>query len=229
MAIAPVLFFFFNDTATTEIYTLSLHDALPIYFTNFMSKLVIPANAKAMVTVNYGSNPSGTDGADPEEAADWVRFANLTKNYGIEYWEIGNEIFGNGIYGAHWEMDLHSNRTPVTYGNNAALFSRAMKSVDPSIKIGVVLTTPGYWPDAKAFNWNRTVLQHCGKNIDFVIVHYYPDTGNVHNGGAKVLSMSSEIPRIASRLRSLIGTFCGTNAPNVKLAVTEAGQVNYTL
>src|SRR2546427_5141254 len=28
-------FFFFNDTATTEIYTLSLHDALPIY---------IPAN-----------------------------------------------------------------------------------------------------------------------------------------------------------------------------------------
>src|SRR3712207_7168534 len=26
-----MLFFFFNDTATTEIYTLSLHDALPIY------------------------------------------------------------------------------------------------------------------------------------------------------------------------------------------------------
>src|SRR3712207_7917881 len=25
------MFFFFNDTATTEIYTLSLHDALPIY------------------------------------------------------------------------------------------------------------------------------------------------------------------------------------------------------
>ena len=25
-----MLFFFFNDTATTEIYTLSLHDALPI-------------------------------------------------------------------------------------------------------------------------------------------------------------------------------------------------------
>src|ERR1022692_2724291 len=27
---APVFFVFFNDTATTEIYTLSLHDALPI-------------------------------------------------------------------------------------------------------------------------------------------------------------------------------------------------------
>src|SRR2546427_11767736 len=29
-ACEPSLFFFFNDTATTEIYTLSLHDALPI-------------------------------------------------------------------------------------------------------------------------------------------------------------------------------------------------------
>src|SRR5688572_32536547 len=29
--ISPMHFFFFNDTATTEIYTLSLHDALPIY------------------------------------------------------------------------------------------------------------------------------------------------------------------------------------------------------
>src|SRR5256885_5804987 len=27
-----IFFFFFNDTATTEIYTLSLHDALPIYY-----------------------------------------------------------------------------------------------------------------------------------------------------------------------------------------------------
>src|SRR5699024_12807726 len=32
-ALLPLLFslFFFNDTATTEIYTLSLHDALPIF------------------------------------------------------------------------------------------------------------------------------------------------------------------------------------------------------
>src|SRR2546429_5712277 len=27
-----MFFFFFNDTATTEIYTLSLHDALPIFY-----------------------------------------------------------------------------------------------------------------------------------------------------------------------------------------------------
>src|SRR3989442_12297844 len=40
------LFFFFNDTATTEIYTLSLHDALPISETELASdanKILIPA------------------------------------------------------------------------------------------------------------------------------------------------------------------------------------------
>src|SRR2546423_13242525 len=30
MSLTIYIFFFFNDTATTEIYTLSLHDALPI-------------------------------------------------------------------------------------------------------------------------------------------------------------------------------------------------------
>src|SRR2546422_8925640 len=32
LVMSPSSFFFFNDTATTEIYTLSLHDALPILF-----------------------------------------------------------------------------------------------------------------------------------------------------------------------------------------------------
>src|SRR2546428_8659699 len=33
------IFFFFNDTATTEIYTLSLHDALPIFLRRVVDKL----------------------------------------------------------------------------------------------------------------------------------------------------------------------------------------------
>src|SRR2546423_9769173 len=34
--------FFFNDTATTEIYTLSLHDALPISFGKGSVQTIIP-------------------------------------------------------------------------------------------------------------------------------------------------------------------------------------------
>src|SRR5574344_2414534 len=40
-------FFFFNDTATTEIYTLSLHDALPISF-------VLCVSAKKVCTEGSG-------------------------------------------------------------------------------------------------------------------------------------------------------------------------------
>src|SRR5436190_9118624 len=37
-----IFFFFFNDTATTEIYTLSLHDALPISFVPLLLAVVVP-------------------------------------------------------------------------------------------------------------------------------------------------------------------------------------------
>src|SRR5699024_12734990 len=38
------IFFFFNDTATTEIYTLSLHDALPILFS-----VIVPVLSVQMI------------------------------------------------------------------------------------------------------------------------------------------------------------------------------------
>src|SRR3712207_6975544 len=37
------VYFFFNDTATTEIYTLSLHDALPILYKNVQDTFFIIA------------------------------------------------------------------------------------------------------------------------------------------------------------------------------------------
>src|SRR3712207_7059498 len=39
------LIFFFNDTATTEIYTLSLHDALPIYAARIISETHVTREA----------------------------------------------------------------------------------------------------------------------------------------------------------------------------------------
>src|SRR3712207_9489255 len=47
------LFFFFNDTATTEIYTLSLHDALPILEARLgplYEKLRLPPNQLEALT-----------------------------------------------------------------------------------------------------------------------------------------------------------------------------------
>src|SRR3712207_8507580 len=40
-----ILLFFFNDTATTEIYTLSLHDALPISYETGRGRVVVRGRA----------------------------------------------------------------------------------------------------------------------------------------------------------------------------------------
>src|SRR2546426_11595204 len=56
-------FFFFNDTATTEIYTLSLHDALPIYADNLRIRLmhstrIMPTiQGRNLVDINMATFP----------------------------------------------------------------------------------------------------------------------------------------------------------------------------
>src|SRR3989442_2055660 len=58
------IFFFFNDPATTEIYPLSLHDALPIYQPRHLRlHLRLLPRRRAFVCVNYrllGEHVSGT-------------------------------------------------------------------------------------------------------------------------------------------------------------------------
>ncbi|MEU6504838.1 RICIN domain-containing protein [Streptomyces sp. NPDC046942] len=184
-------------------------------FDSFMAT-VRAANTQPIITADYGS---GT----PDEAAAWVKYANITKGYGVKYWEIGNEIPGNGEYGAQWETDKHSSHSATTYATNLLQFISAMKAVDPSIKIGAVLTTPGSWPDGivgpgDTQDWNHTVLSIAGSKIDFVIVHDYPTS----TSEADLLTKpQAGAPHMAGTVRSLINQYAGSNAPNVGIAITE--------
>src|SRR5205823_7918464 len=53
-----VFFFFFNDTATTEIYTLSLHDALPIYHVDLQAYVLIPCWGRDLVDIRSEEHTS---------------------------------------------------------------------------------------------------------------------------------------------------------------------------
>src|SRR6478672_13840225 len=59
--------FFFNDTATTEIYTLSLHDALPIDYVSLVAFLLVlcwlagAAQLTALVAGRYAPYPSAAE------------------------------------------------------------------------------------------------------------------------------------------------------------------------
>lgn len=210
--------------------------------------------AQPMITINYGS---GT----PQEAAGWVQYANkggpgysgpvptyaggssTGHNYGIKYWEIGNELYGNGTYGADWEYDLNP-KGPTAYANNVVAYSQAMKAVDPSVKIGVVLTSPGNWPDNQTSSlspqpWNDTVLPIACSSIDFVIAHWYSQgptgesdaglLGAPENGESTSVSFTPSIPTMVSTLRSKINQDCGAHASAVQIMVTETNSVSYNV
>ena len=100
-----------------------------------------------------------------------------------KYWTIGNENYGNGHYGAAWEADNHADKSPAEYAHASSHYAEAMKAVDPTIKVGAVLTMPGNWPDGIVGAGDAGHLEPGGArpspapSIDFVDVHWYPGGG----------------------------------------------------
>jgi len=220
-------------------------------FDAFMS-VVETAGAQAMITVNYGSGSAA-------EAAQWVAYANrggrryrgpvpsypgassLGHNYRVKYWEIGNELYGDGTYGATWEVN-HKDHDPTTYAQGVVSYSAAMKAVDPSIQIGMVLTAPGNWPDGQTSAsspqpWNDTVLPLACGAIDFVAVHWYPQgpagesdaalLASPQNGESTSVSYTPGISSMTASLKSQLSAYCGKRASAIQIMVTETNSVSY--
>jgi len=200
-------------------------------FDNFMNTDVNPAGAQAIVTVNYGSNPADTGGGDPNVAAAWVAHANVTNHWGVVYWEIGNEVGGNGYYGTtqDWEYDLHYPETnaatrvgqpalsPAAYGTNALQFISAMKARDSTIKCGV-----GF--DTGDSTYNTQLLGVCGASVDFVIIHYYPG-----DDAPSLLAASTGIVgTVQNTFTQLTNDVGAAHAAQMKILVTETGAGNVT-
>ena len=177
--------------------------------------------AQPILIANYGT---GT----PQEAAAWVQYANVTKGYGVKYWEIGNEQYGDGIYGANWEANNYSDKSPAQYATELLQFASAMKAVDPSIKIGAVLTLPGNWPDSvvasgASGDWNQQVLSIAGPAIDFAIVHFYPPSSL----GASVVNAPDQLGGELAQLRQEINQYAGAHGPGIQVAMTETDGNNF--
>nr|WP_221381683.1 cellulose binding domain-containing protein [Actinoplanes polyasparticus] len=171
--------------------------------------------AQPMIIANYGTGTA-------QEAADWVRYANITKGYDAKYWTIGNENYGNGHYGSAWEADEHADKSPKEYAATVIAYAQAMKAVDPSIKIGAVLTMPGNWPDGivgagDESSWNQEVLTRAGSVIDFADVHWYPGGSTP----AETLTKSSHIPEAVNLLRQQIDRYGGQPAGRIGISMTE--------
>lgn len=183
----------------------------PTSFTNFMH-VAAATQAQVVITVNYGS---GT----PEEAAAWVRCANITNHCQYWYWEIGNENYGN------WERDDNvPAHDPVTYARRAKDYFTQMKAADPTIKIGIPVTQD-YWYQKD--RWTPAVLSTLkdeGVTPDFVIFHFYPQ-GPGREDDANLLQAASKWPSMAASLRRVLDKSLGSAAAGVDLFCTENNSI----
>jgi hypothetical protein len=84
-------------------------------------------DAEPVVVVPYDAPGFSETGLKEfvEHAAAWVRYANIQKGYNIRYWEIGNE---------NWHP---KSKNPMEKRSREVLeIAKAMRAVDPSIKLG---------------------------------------------------------------------------------------------
>lgn len=199
----------------------------PTAFANFMQIATNIAGVNVFISVNYGSGTTN-------EAADWVRSANITNHCGFKYWEVGNENY----FGV--EVDQNTNppyqaHDPWTYAMRFCGYYTAMKAVDPTIRVGATVT-PGedfFSGGSTAVLNPRTGLTHGGWTPvllntlrtngitpDFLIHHFYPEDG-VAESDPEVLQVTGNWAFDATELRQEISDYFGPGGSNIELLCTE--------
>jgi alpha-L-arabinofuranosidase len=147
-------------------------------------------NSKLLLEVNIKS-------ASPEEAAQWVNYMNKQTNFRVDYWELGNEVYGD------WDEAYMSGEE---YAEIVKEFSTAMKAVDPAIKIGVNVGGTNY-PD-----FDSAVIRLAADYFDFLSFHWYPNHVNkdhphnnsIHPSAEDIMANAHEVSRIMERFNRLL-------------------------
>jgi alpha-L-arabinofuranosidase len=201
-----------------------------VNFSNFMH-LATNAGAQAFITVNYGSGTSN-------EAAAWVRNANITNHCNFKYWEVGNEVYGN------WEQDTNNPpNDPYIYATRFAGYYALMKAADPNIEVGAVSIagedSEDTYTNHPATNsvtglvhngWTPVMLarmKSLGVTPDFLIYHLYPESSPTETPEPAddcdplVLQVSSQVAGDAANLRMMLTDYLGSSSANTELVCTE--------
>ncbi|MBP0466411.1 hypothetical protein J5Y09_20960 [Roseomonas sp. PWR1] len=178
--------------------------------------------AGLLVTVNAGNGTA-------RMAADWVRYVNgeggrSPRDGRVEWWEIGNELYIDGdASGGH--------TTPERYADRVVEFARAMRAVDPQIRIMAIgLRNFGRYRFNAFDRWNEVVLRRAGGEIDALAVHnaYAPLVADGREADplavyAAMWAFPRQVARNLADTRAEIARFAPARAGRIALAVTEWG------
>lgn len=184
--------------------------------------LLTHTGADGIVCVNVGWAFYGTD-ADPvgtaaQYAADWVHHYRNTLGLDVKYWELGNENYGP------WQAG-YSFANPQKYANACVAFYQAMKAVDSSIKIGVVLYegAGGFNSDPNTKDWNELILPIVKDHMDYIIIHQYPHPASNRNNisESEIYSARSSINEVVETIENQVVTYTGKAKDHFPICITE--------
>ncbi len=143
-----------------------------------------------------------------ETAVAWVQYSNIKKGYGIKYWMIGNES---------WHPH-NKNLTAEIYAKDVVDFSRAMKAVDPTIKV---------IPNGSDFKWWEKVFAEGSEHIDGLCLSNYPIWD--YKEGYKTYQNSTPdlIPRVHDAARAIEKFVPEDRKAGFKIIVAEYGPFDW--
>jgi alpha-N-arabinofuranosidase len=111
---------------------------------------------EALDLLEYSNHPGGT------LVSDLRREHGRDRPYGIRTWCLGNEMDGP------WQM---GHKTAEEYGRLATETARAMRMVDPTLKLVLCGSSGRSMPGFGT--WERTVLEHAYEQVDLISAHAY--------------------------------------------------------
>jgi hypothetical protein len=207
-----------TDPASTKNYTTGPPGSMD--FASYMTYVqAFTPHAVPLITVNLGTGTAS-------EAASWVYYANVTKGYGIHYWQIGNETEGNWETGGPLPAQDYVRRY-IEYYN-------AMKAVDPTILItgpvsGSFLDTSNMY-DGKSYVQDFISLLHADGDdsyINGIDFHWYPNFGGYT--AAAALASPSQLDAYPVSLNSWLSGVSGGAAIPVFMSEynVDAGDENF--
>jgi len=178
--------------------------------------------AQPLITVNIITGSAS-------DAAAWVSYINKQSLKSSRtgnrlpratFWEIGNEPYLQEGNRALWIK-------PEEYARRATRFIRAMKKVDPSIKVGIALRsdTIGGVPATPYQGYNQVVLKGLRAGFDYVATHntYMPFLLDNKAPDKQIYRAIMAAPRAVANSIDGTGELLKRYFPdkNIKTAVTE--------
>lgn len=163
-------------------------------------------NAEPNIVVNSGLG-SAQMAKDEVEYCNGSegRYASLRpqkESYNVKYFSIGNEMNGD------WQLG-HTDINTYTERHNT--FAKAMKSVDPNIKIIAV--------GDNASSWTQAMVNACKNQMDYTSEHFYAERVE-DNVKEHILSMKKQAEMRINNHRSINGI------GDIKIAIDEYAYMN---